>query len=252
MASGATDLTLSVSVWNINHYFDGDGKDLRLSDLGIKVRQTDIILQLDHGLSDRLTFSASLPYSRSSLDVLALEDEDIVNDGASDARLGIKWRLSGEGATQFALLAGVKWPGDYTTNLVYAPGNGNFDAELLGSLAHRFGKLVLSADGGYRYRKGTPAGEILGRFEPSLLIGSRLTLYSSLSYVNALDGIGIDETVGVEWPFTSAEEDYLRLTTGGLISVSSRLALFAGWSGTLDGRSTARGSQWTAGTKVSF
>lgn len=252
LAKGATDLTFSASVWSIDRYFDGDGRDLPLSALGIKILQTDLILQFDHGLSDRLTLSASLPYSRSSLDILASDADNLINDGASDARLGLKLRLSDEGATQYGLLFGVKWPGDYQTDLVYAPGDGNFDAEILGTLAHRFGKLTLAADAGYRYREGLPAGEIVGRLEPSLLLGSRFTVFGALNYINSLDGIGIDETVGVEWPFTQTEEDILRVTGGGLVSLSTRIALFASWSMTVDGHSTAQGSQWSAGTKLSF
>jgi hypothetical protein len=252
LSQGATDVTLSISVWRIERFFDGNGKDVPLSALGVKVTQTDVMLQVDHGLTDWLTLSFSLPYSRSKLHVLAQDDEGPVNDGASDARLGLKLRLSGEGRTQFSILAGFKWPGDYATDLVYAPGDGNFDAEMLASVAHRFSRFTLSAEAGYRYRNGLPANEVLGRFEPSVLIGSRLTLYGVVSYVDSLDGIGIDETVDIQWPFTRAEEDVLRLTAGSLYSFTPRVALFASWSATVDGRSTAQGPRWTAGTKLFF
>jgi len=252
LSQGATDVTISASVWSIDRYFDGKGKDLPLSALGFDITQTDLVLQVDHGLTDRLTLSFSLPYSRSKLHLRAQNDNGPVNDGASDARLNLKMRLSGDGPTQFALIGGVKWPVDYTTDVVYAPGDGNFDAEILASLGRRFGRLVVSVDAGYRYRNGPPADELLARVDPSFLIGSRLTLYGSLSYVDSLSGIGIDDTVAIEWPFTRAEEDVLRLTGGALYSFTRHLAVFGSWSSTVDGRSTARGSRWTVGTKLFF
>jgi hypothetical protein len=254
LAKGSTEVTLSASIWRIDSFFDGQGDDKQLEDLGIAVTQVDLILQVEHGLSDHLTFIASLPYSRSELDVLGSDDDGpmSVNDGASDARIGLKWRLSGDGATQYGLRIGLKWPGDYQTDLVYAPGDGNFDAEALLSAGRRLGKLTVSADAGYRYRNGAPHDEIVVRVEPSVLLGSRLTLFGTGDWVDSRGGIGIDETVGVAWPFTQTEEDLLRLTAGSLWSFSPRFSLFAIWGATVDGRSTARGSQWTVGTKLSF
>jgi hypothetical protein len=249
LSKGSTAVTLMGSVWSFDSFFDGSGGR---AELPYTITQTDLILGLEHGLTDRMTLTALLPYSRSERAALAGELDPIeVNDGASDLRLGLRWRLSGDGATQYGLVFGVKWPGDYTPDVINAPGDGNFDAEILATAARQLGKLTISADGGFRYRNGNPANEIVLRLEPSYLLGTRIILFGGLEWIDSLGGIPIEE-ISATLPFSRIEEDLLQVSSGAFYSFSQRFGAFAAWSTTLDGRSTARGSRWTLGTRFSF
>ncbi len=251
LPKGSTQLSFFASVWEIDAFFDGDGND---QELGFDITQTDFQLGLDHGLSDRLTLRLALPWARSERDVVGDDDGTLaINDGVSDARFGLTWRLNDlESPVAVSLLVGVKWPGDYESDIINSPGDGNFDAELVFSLGRQFDRGSIAAEVGYRARSGGPEDEFLGRLEASALLGTRFVVLAVVDAVDQQGGIGIDEDSGIFFPYSLTEEDQLRLTLSGLISFSARTSLFFGWASTLDGTSTAQGSQWALGTVFSF
>jgi hypothetical protein len=249
LPKGQTEVSFSTFLWQIDSYFNGDGED---SALPTDVEQTDVIVGVDHGLSERLTLKISVPWSRSERG-FALDQAFAVNDGVSDAQLGLAWRLNDpREKTGFALIAGLKWAGEYEIDVVNSPGDGNFDAELLFSLGRQFHRTALSLDVGYRFRSGNPEDEWVARLEGSLLASRRVMLLAVVDWVDSLGGLAITESSEPFFPFSRTEEDVLRLTVGGLFSITDRVGLFTSWASTLDGKSTARGSQWGLGTAFSF
>lgn len=252
LAKGQTELSFIAFLWQINDYFTGDGGN---QDLPFEIEQTDVLVGLDHGLSERLTLRLSLPWSRSQRDVVGPDDGLLaVNDGVSDARFGLTWRLNDpQRPMGYALTVGLKWPGDYAVDVVNSPGDGNFDAEVLFSMGRLSDRAAVSVDLGYRFRSGAPADEWLARVEGSWLLGPRFTALAVVDWVDSQGGIGIDPaTAGIFFPFTRTEEDALRLTVGGLVSVTESFSLYASWATTVDGKSTAKGPQWGLGTVFSF
>lgn len=249
LPKGQTEVSFATFLWQIDSYFNGDGED---SALPTDVEQTDVIVGLDHGLTDRLTLRISVPWSRSERG-FALDDPFAVNDGVSDAQLGLAWRLNDpRKRTGVALIAGLKWAGDYEVDVVNSPGDGNFDAELLFSVGRQFHRTALSIDVGYRFRSGNPEDEWVARVEGSLLLSRRVMFLTVLDWVDSRGGLAITSSSGLFFPFSRTEEDVFRLTVGGLFSVTERVGLFTSWASTLDGKSTARGSQWGLGTAFSF
>lgn len=249
LPKGQTDVTFATFYWQIGSYFNGDGED---SALPTDVEQTDVIVGVDHGLSDRLTLKLSVPWSRSERG-FALDQAYAVNDGVSDAQMGLLWRLNDpKKATGFALIAGLKWAGEYQADVVNSPGDGNFDAELLFSVGHQYHRAALSLDVGYRFRSGNPEDEWVARVEGSVLMSRRVMWLAVVDWVDSRGGLAITSSSGPFFPFSRVEEDVLRVTFGGYFSVTDRVGLFTSWASTLDGKSTARGSQWGLGTAFSF
>lgn len=252
LQKGQSDVSFTAFLWEIDEYFNGNGES---RDLDFTIEQTDFLIGVDHGLTDRVTLRLSVPWSSSEREVIPGFDSGslAVNDGVSDAQLGLVWRLnSPERRTGIALIAGLKWAGEYEIDVVNAPGDGNFDAELLFSVGRQSDRASISLDVGYRFRSGGPENEWLARVEGSWLASRRVMLVGVLDWVDSQGGLKITPTTGIFFPYSRTEEDLLRLTVGGLVSVTDRLGIFTSWASTLDGRSTARGSQWGLGTAVSF
>jgi hypothetical protein len=242
---GASALTLSAAVWQFEEYLAGNGDELPLDEqVGLEsIEQRSYVLGFEHGLTDQLTLSLTLPWASSDPDPVDPNDRSFTtNEGVSDARIGVKWRLTRGDGAQFALLAGVKWPGDYEPGLINSPGDGSFDVEVGASVGAQIGRFTGSFDAGYRARSKKPADEVLARGEVSYLVGARTLLFTSFDWTNSQSGANLVEDRPVA-DFTALEEDATRLTAGVLVSFTERFSAFATWARTVDGKNTALGDE---------
>ncbi len=250
---GTTNLTLAYEVWTFDEFLDGNGDELPLP---LEIEQQTFFVRFEHGVRDRLTLALTLPWAESERGALAgLSDVLLANDGVSDAQVDLKWRLTGDSAFVVSLIAGLKWPGDYATGVVNAPGDGNFDADLWLALGREWGRGALSLDAGYRARRGDPADETMLRAEGSVGLGSRVILFSLLEWVDSDEGRQIDGAFLVnfpEAPFPLTEEDTGRATAGLLLSLSDRLSLYTTYAATVEGQNTPLGAELGLGLSLSY
>ncbi|HRC86542.1 MAG TPA: hypothetical protein PK413_13115, partial [Thermoanaerobaculia bacterium] len=178
---GQSVLTVSGASWSFDRFLVGNGDTDKLP---VTITQTSFILGFDHGLSDQLQLSVNVPWVSSKRDVVdtvrggrRVDPGDAsTNDGAGDARLSLKYRLTHGTGPQVALYLGAKWPGSYRTrivpsnqrgrgevDLINSPGDGNFDLEAGASVGHQWGPFTGSVDLGYRLRQGLPPNEYVLR-----------------------------------------------------------------------------------------
>lgn len=249
---GSGMVLVSASRWNFDQFLDGSGEEV---DLPGDIDQTSIQLGFEHGLTDSLTLSLALPWvsSERSFDLAEVGFE--TNDGVGDARIGLRWRMNSLASrTAITLLVGAKWPGDYEKDLINAPGDGNFDAEVGLSVGQQRDRGSWSLEGGYRMRSGEPSNEIVLRGDGSVALGARAQLFGTLEWVNASDGLDLEEGVAppADFLFSQLEEDVTRLTAGFVVSFTDRVAGFVTAARSLEGSNTALGEEFGLGIVVNY
>jgi len=249
LPEGSSQLGFTFTTLTFDTLRDGNGNEAGIP----SVDQDSYIVTFDHGLTEDLTLSLAMPYSETRRDLSPGDPGTFAtNSGASDARIGLKWRLATSGETLVALLVAAKWPGDYEPDVINSPGDGSFDLEFGVSVGRQWSRTALSIDAGYRSRSGNPDDEIFLRGEASYLLTSQFQLFLATDWVDSQGGIGIDETTTVLWPFSLTEEDFTRVTLGGIYSFNARVSAFLGATETVEGTSTLKGTEYVAGISFFF
>lgn len=185
------------------------------------IRQRDTVLSLTYGLIEDWETSLQVSYYDSEQRFPGNEAEQ---SGLGDTRFGVK-HLIYRGTVDVAAQVGMKLPGSYNPDVIYAPGDGQTDVELRTVAGKLWDRAFVALDAAYRFRAGAPSDEYEILLDTGYAVTSRLHGRVLSRLVNALSGVGSADAPGVSLKQT--EEDIL--SVGGALAIQP----FAGVTVTL-------------------
>jgi hypothetical protein len=169
--------------------------------------------------------------------------------GLGDTRLTLK-HLIHRGAIDVATQAGIKWPGPYDADVIYAPGDGQTDVELRILGGKFWDRAFVDLEIAYRLRTGPVSDEYEILLDAGWAITSMLhgRVFSRL--VDAQSGVGSTDDPAVVLRLT--EEDTVSLGSSVSLSPLSGLVLTLQYTTAIAGRNTPLRSDIGVGVAYSF
>jgi hypothetical protein len=205
---GATDLTVSYT----NQKADKLKAGTTTADLPVTLKQDTLGLVLNHGLTDSLAIDAAIGYAKSKFIQVPGLAPDGGLSGATDSRLGLRFRLLDDQASDPVTLtfgAAAILKGNYKTGALPAIGDGANALEV--SVA--IGKAITSNVSvygvvGYRDRKAPVPNETF--FKVGVNANFTPQLFAGLDYqkVDARGGLDIGGPGFSPPRFPEVQEDY--------------------------------------------
>ncbi|MEW6682877.1 MAG: transporter [Nitrospirota bacterium] len=218
VAEGETIASLSMIQAEFDELFNIDHEKRPLPG---PIRQRDTVLGLSYGLVEDWEASLQVSAYDSQQQFPGNEAEQ---SGLGDTRFGVK-HLVYRGTVDVAAQVGMKLPGSYDADVIYAPGDGQADVELRTMAGKLWDRAFVALDAAYRFRAGAPSDEYEILLDTGYAITSQLHGRVLSRLVNALSGVGSADTPGVS----------LKQTEEDIVSVGGALAIqpFAGVTVTL-------------------
>jgi len=175
-------LQSTASFLSTGRVYDGIGEKTELPP-GVHYRDITTNLHLEYGIRDRIGLLLALPV-RS----LRLEREappDLKTTGIGDVTGGVRYRLM-DGSTAVSAQAEIKLSSGYNAVLQNPPlgqGQTDYTARLLAGKGIESSHVFGQVSGGFRYRTGAPANQILANLDVGGWAGKRALLGGHWEFV---------------------------------------------------------------------
>ncbi len=205
---GSSDITIALSNQKADDFKPGDAS----GKLPATLKQTNFGLTYNYGVSDALALDATVGYAKSSfIQVPGLAPNGGLS-GATDSRLGLRYRLLDDTAADpvsVTLGAAAILKGSYDTGALSAIGDGANALEVSVSVGKIFNS-TFSAYGtlGYRDRKAPVPNENFMKFGANLNFTPMLFAGVNYEKVDAKDGLDIGGPGFSPPRFPEVQEDY--------------------------------------------
>ncbi len=223
------------------------------------LEQWTVLLDLRYGLTDALALDFQGGYAESDF----LTDPGLAprggEDGVTDTRLGLSWRVLDEfanpGAPSLALRAGLVLQGDYETGALPAIGDGADGAEFSVSLGKFFGALALAGELGYRARSQNVPDDTWLRTDWSYAITPQFAVRAGYLYNDSDGDLDIGGPGFTPARFPETEEDYDLYEVGvnlGWSGFNAGLGYGRKFDGLAGARNTAKSDIWSVSLGYGF
>jgi hypothetical protein len=248
-AEGKFQVTPSYVYQSFRNIWTGGSHEMRLSD---DVIQHTASVSLEYGLSESFAFDTSLGYSR--VDSKAFGPSVLNDDGLTDTRIGLRYRLVDERlsklewAPTLTLRAGGIVRGTYEAGPPFAPGDGANGGEISLLAAKAFGAsgFGLYGEAGYRVRSHPVPDDFFASFGVYQTLGS-FTVHTAFQNTQSLSGMNIGDP-GFTFPATKEISRMIEVGIGYTDSGRRYYQIFGAVS--VDGRNT--GDRRILGVSASF
>jgi hypothetical protein len=248
-AEGKFQVTPSYVYQSFRNIWMGGSHETRLTD---DVIQHTASVGLEYGFAESFALDASLGYSR--VDSKAFGPGVLRDDGLTDTRLGIRWRVLDERlahsdlAPTLTLRVGGIVAGTYQAGPPFAPGDGAHGAEFSLLAAKAFGKsgFGLYGETGYRVRSHPVPDDWFSSIGAYQTLGS-FTVHAAFQNTQGLSGVNIGDP-GFTFPATKEIVRMVEVGVGYTDAGNRLYQIFGAVS--VDGRNT--GDKRVIGVSASF
>lgn len=239
-AAGEHQASLSYVQQEADEFFAGDAQMPLPTDLELQTVQVDYA----YGINDRLALDVRAGWAESDFLVDPVLAPQGGLDGATDARVGLRWlafdQLDGRAFT-LTLSAAALIAGDYDTGAITAIGDGEngFEVSILTGRVWDSG-LSWQSELGFRARGGEVPDEWFFSRTVGYSFNDRLSARVGWNSVDSRGDLDIGGPGFSPARFPEVEEDYDQWSIGVSFGLTDSIAASLDYGRKYDGRNTAR------------